>query len=88
MTLSVGGILLVPIVVALIEVAKQFGLPKKFAPWLNAGLSVAGFVIMRQVQFNPELEETVVFVLQALTVFLSAAGLYSEGVKRGKKVLS
>lgn len=82
--MEIGGILLVPIIVALVEVAKSyFGLPSKFALLLNAILSVVGFALVQAVGLNPEIEPWVVTVLQALIVFLSAAGLYREVVEKG-----
>lgn len=75
-TLQIGGVLLVPIIVAVIEACKKAGMPTTYAPWVNAGLSVVGFLAMTFVNANPVWEQPVVMVLTMIMIFLSAAGFY------------
>ena len=76
MELQIEGLLIAPIIVGLIEIAKLAGLDVKYAPWLNAALSVLGYAVMMTVQSNPAWREPVVLLLNALVLFLSAAGVY------------
>lgn len=85
--LVVGGIALLPIIVALVEGLKRIGLPTKYAPLANAVLSVLGYGIMvvlgldiaqGLVVAGMPLPEFVGHVLTALIVFLGAAGLYDR----------
>ena len=75
--LIIGGIALGPIITALVQLAKKFGLPSGYAPYLNAGLSVLGYFGMVMLGLHPGFTEWVVVVLQILIIFLSAAGVYS-----------
>ena len=77
--LAIGGIALAGIVVGIIQVAKKFGLPSEYAPWLNGFLSVVGYALVVLVTQMPHLLEPVTLVLNALVVFLAAAGLYDRG---------
>jgi hypothetical protein len=79
--LQIGGILLLPFIVGVIEVLKSQGMPKKHAPLANAILSVGFFVLIQVVAQRPEWESIVVSALQAGFVFLSAMGLYEWQVK-------
>lgn len=75
--LTIGGIALIPIIVALVEAAKRYaGVPSEYAPVLNGVLSVAGLLAMQYVGAHPEYEDEAVLVLQALILFLANAGLY------------
>ena len=80
--LEVLGIALVPIIVALVGAAKAAGLPHKYAPLLNAILSVIGYFVVQAVDFRPDWGPYVKFVLEAAMVFLSAAGFFREGVQK------
>lgn len=76
--LQIGSVLIAPVIVALIEVAKAAGLPGKAAPWLNGVLSAAGYGLMLLVQGQPGLLEPVSYALNALVIFLVAAGFYDR----------
>lgn len=76
-TLEIGGILLAPIIAALVEVVKRRGLPSHYAPWLNLALSALAGALVLAVQGKPELLSPVVLALQVLVLFLSAAGVYT-----------
>lgn len=76
--LVVGGILLVPIIVALVELAKSVGLPTQYAPWLNGVLSLAAYGLVVLVAQVPDALEPVTYGLNALIIFLSAAGFYDR----------
>lgn len=82
MSLEVVGIALVPIIVALIQLAKRVGLPHEYARWANLVLSVVGVLLVQAVDWNPEWGPTVKTVLDMLMMFLAAAGLYREGVEK------
>ena len=77
--LAIGGIVLAGIIVGVIQLAKKLGLPTEYAPWLNGFLSVAGYALVVLVTQMPHLLEPVTLVLNALVVFLAAAGLYDRG---------
>jgi len=77
--LYIGTFALAPIIVALIQVAKHFGMPVKYAPWLNMGLAIVGFVIVAAIAQYPEFQAPVVSGLIVLTTFLAAAGFYDRG---------
>jgi hypothetical protein len=66
------GVALIPLIIGLVEVAKQVGLPSKLAPALAVllGLGV-GFVM----QTSGPAESS----LKGLMIGLSASGLYSAG---------
>ena len=76
--LYIGTFALAPIIVALIQMAKHFGLPVKYAPWLNLGLAVVGFVIVAAIAQYPQFQAPVVNGLIVLTTFLAAAGFYDR----------
>ena len=74
--LSIGSIALIPVIVALVELAKQVGLPADYAPWLTGVLSVAGYALVQLVAARPDLLEPVTIGLTGLIIFLAATGLY------------
>ena len=76
--LFVGTFALAPIIVALIQVAKHFGMPVKYAPWLNLGLAIVGFAIVAAIAQYPQFQAPVVNGLIVLTTFLAAAGFYER----------
>ena len=76
--LYIGTFALAPIIVALIQVAKHFGMPVKYAPWVNLGLAVVGFVIVAAIAQYPQFQAPVVNGLIVLTTFLAAAGFYDR----------
>jgi len=81
MDLQIGGIVLVPIIVAIVEGAKKLGLPKIYWPWLNAFLAVAFFALMTVVTQQPELLNAVTIGLNGLVIFLASAGLFDRSQK-------
>lgn len=76
-SLTIGGILLSGIVVALVELAKRNGLPSQYAPWLNLVLTTAAVALFLFTQQKPEYLSLVTIALQVLQVFLIAAGVYT-----------
>jgi len=84
--LQIEAIALAPLIVATIEAAKYLGLPKRYAPWLNASLSVAGYALMVAIQRQPDLLEPTTLLLNALVIFLTAAGFYdrAQALAKGK----
>jgi predicted neutral ceramidase superfamily lipid hydrolase len=76
MELMLGTVALAPIIVALVQVFKALGVPSKYAPWFNAALSVLAYALIVAVERDPMLAEPVNILLNALVIFLSAAGLY------------
>lgn len=77
--LSIGLVALPPLIVAVVELVKQLGLPSKYAPWLNGILTVIGYVLVRWGERQPELVPQIESVLIGIVVFLTAAGLYDRG---------
>jgi hypothetical protein len=82
--LIIESIALAPIISGIIEVAKRLGLPVKYAPWMNAGLSVLGFILIIYLKENPTLTQPVTIGLNALVIFLTTAGFYD----RAKAILT
>jgi hypothetical protein len=76
--LQIGGILLAPIIVAVVEAAKLAGLPTPWARWLSAILSVAGYAATFAIANRPDLLEPISIALNALVIFLTTAGLYHQ----------
>jgi len=77
--LAIGGIALAGVIVAIIQVAKRLGLPSHLAPWLNGGLSVLFYALVVVVAQKPDLLQPVTLGLNALVIFLAAAGFYDRG---------
>lgn len=75
--MTIGGIALLPIIVALVEVAKTIGMKTSWAPWLTGILSVIGYVLVLFTQSYPEYTSYVVSALTILTIFLGSTGLYT-----------
>lgn len=80
--LVIGGVLLGPVIVALVELCKKFGVSDEYAPWATGVLAVLGFALMQFVIVKPEHEPIVVLALGALILFLEATGLYHRTVKQ------
>ena len=74
--LQIGGILLIPVIVGLIELFKAIGMPKNYAPWANASLTVGGYLLVMLIQAYPTYEQPVIVGLSMIVVFLGAAGFY------------
>jgi len=67
---EINGIALVPLIVGVVEVAKQVGLPVRFAPLLSLLLGLgAGFFLHGS--------SLALSVVTGLMIGLSASGLYS-----------
>lgn len=79
--LIIGGIALGPIVVALVELAKALGLPRRFWPFATVAFSTAAFALVQVVGLNPDFTLYVVPVLQILIIVLTALGYYHTVVK-------
>jgi hypothetical protein len=77
--ITIGSIAAAPLVVALIQVAKAFGFPTKYAPWLNAVLTCLAYGVMLLLQTYPQWEQPVIVALNLLVTFLTAAGVYDIG---------
>lgn len=75
----IGSIALAPLIVALVQIAKGLGFPTKYAPWLNATLTVLFYALMLIVEANPQLTQPVTIALNLLVTFLTAAGIYDIG---------
>lgn len=79
--LLVGGIPLIPIILALVQVAKGLGMDVKYAPYMNGVLSVLGYALMVFIKQRPDLEGIVVVILTGLLLFLVNAGVYDLAAK-------
>lgn len=72
------GVALVPLILALVEMAKRIGLPEKWSPVLSVVLGlVGGFLLF--------LDDPIQGAVVGLALGLSATGLYSgtKNVKEG-----
>jgi hypothetical protein len=76
--LQLGTIALAPIIVALVGLAKTLGMPTKYAPWLNGLLSLVGYGLIIAVQLIPAALDPTTYLLNALIIFLTAAGFYDR----------
>lgn len=79
---AIGGVLIAPLVAALIEVFKALGMPVRYAPVLNVVLSVIFWAIAQAYDLYPEHQTWIVAVLQVTVIILTAAGFYEEVIKR------
>lgn len=78
--IMIGGFAIAPLVVALVALAKTLGLPAKYAPHFNGGLSmVLWLAAVYILPMYPQAEPFVVAVIGAVVVFLSASGIYQFG---------
>jgi hypothetical protein len=76
--LTIGGILLSPIIVGLVELTKLLGLPAHWARWLAALLSIIAYAGVYLIDQRPTLLEPTTIALNALVIFLTTAGLYHQ----------
>lgn len=72
MTYEIYGITLMPVIVALVALAKELGLPVKFSPILSIALGIAAIFIFGNVEWREA-------VFQGIICGLAASGLYSGG---------
>ena len=76
--LTILGIAAAPIIVAIIQLAKMAGVPDKYAPWLNAALSVVAYGVIVLLQTGVLDAAMTTYVLNVLMIFLAAAGVYDR----------
>jgi len=67
------------IIVALVELAKRYGMAAKWAVLLAVGLGIALAVVAHLAQVQPQVAVWAQVVLGGLLLGLSASGLYSGG---------
>jgi hypothetical protein len=79
MDLSLFDIALMPIIVAVVEAIKGFGMPTKWAPLLTGVLAVGGYVLSQQIELNPAIAPAVQYGFNILLVFLGTTGVYAIG---------
>ncbi|MFQ5855215.1 MAG: hypothetical protein ACE5LU_06185 [Anaerolineae bacterium] len=79
---AIGGVLIAPLVAAIIELFKAFGMPVKYAGLLNVVLSLIFWAIARAFNVYPEHQTWIAVVLQVAVIILTAAGFYEEVIKR------
>ena len=75
----IGTIAVNPIVVGIIQLLKKLGMPKTWAPWANAVLTIIGYAVSLLLLQYPHWEPTLVKVLTVVIMFLSAGGFYEVG---------
>ncbi len=80
--MEIEGIAIAPIIVAIIALAKHYNFPKEHAPLLNAVLSLVGYGVFISVQNGWADATVVVYVLNAVIIFVAGAGLYDLAQKR------
>jgi hypothetical protein len=79
--LSIGSILLSPVIVGIVQLLKLAKLPDKYAPWANLILSVLAYIGVYLVTQNPDMLQPVEAGLSVLVAFLVAAGVYDRTQK-------
>jgi hypothetical protein len=79
MDLTLFDIALMPLIVAIVQVAKNLGMPTKWAPLLTGLLAIGGYILSQQVIINPAIAPIVEYWLNVLLVFLGATGIYGIG---------
>lgn len=72
MNFEIYGVALMPVIVALVALAKELGLPAKFAPLVSIGLGVAAILLFANVEWREA-------VFEGVICGLAASGLYSGG---------
>lgn len=82
---TIGGVLIAPLIAALIEVLKAVGMPVRYAPYVNVLFSIVFFAVAQAYSLLPEYQTWIVAVLQILVIILTAAGFYEEVIKRVTK---
>jgi hypothetical protein len=75
--LVIGGILLGPVLMGIIQVLKHYGLPERYAPFANLALSFLAGLLVLLVQMRPDILQPVTLALQIVILFLSTAGYYT-----------
>jgi len=77
---TLGGIALAPIIAALIQLFKRWGMPTRWAPIANIVLStlacVVVLLILAEFPWSATLEQWAIFFLQVLILFLETVGVY------------
>lgn len=76
--LIIGGISLPPVILALVELFKRFGLPKNLAPYATGALTILGYAIVNYLIQNPTLEPYGTHLVFMLVLFLTSSGLYDR----------
>jgi hypothetical protein len=75
---AIGGIVIVPLIVGLVQVARQAGLPVRWAALLALVIGLAvGATWTVAISPTPTLMDWLVGVLRGITWGLAASGLYS-----------
>lgn len=78
--LTLNGIVLAPIIVALVEVLKRYlYLDSRYAPVATAILSILAYVAIQFATTDPQFADGFGYILNALIIALSSSGLYSVG---------
>lgn len=81
----IGGVAVMPLIVALIEWLKGQGMDVKFAPWICGALAVVAYVVSAiLIPMYPQVAVYAQWVVGALSVFLAATVGYQVLVKPSK----
>jgi hypothetical protein len=76
----VGGVPLAALIVGLVSLAKRWGMPAQYAPWLNGGLAVVGYLLASWiVPTYPAVTPVLETATGAVVIFLVASGVYQFG---------
>ena len=78
--LSTTSVALIPVITALVQIAKQTGMPRRYSPLLAIGLGVAAGIVYVAPGDIPT------GVLVGLVMGMSAVGVY-EGIDHGTRPL-
>ena len=79
--LVLAGVAMAPIIVALVELLKQAGLPSRYAPWANALMSLFTYGMIVLVDKGTIDVTLIGYLINALVIFLTAAGVYNQVLK-------
>jgi hypothetical protein len=79
---EIGGVLIGPLIAAIIEALKAAGMPVKYARWANLVLAMLSWFVIEALGVWPEYQGWVGAVLRIVIIILTAAGFYEEAVKR------
>jgi hypothetical protein len=76
--LNIGAVALSPIIVALVQLARHFGLKVEWAPWLAALLALAAYAGVMLLEQQPDLLQPAALILNAVVIFLTTTGFYHQ----------
>jgi hypothetical protein len=83
---ELAGIVIAPVISAIIEVFKAAGMPTRYADLANVVLSGTAIVGAYALDLYPESAHWVTLGLQVIVTILMASGFYGVAIKRAKNL--